>query len=79
MLGKLFKILFHNVFGFRCLYERVGTLQIYHTKNNVYWEGGGHRTYFVDEGKNWGGDTAHTLLIGRTIGVGTPHNIERTK
>ena len=29
---------------------------------------------------NWGGeagDTAHTLLMRRTIGVGTPHNIER--
>ena len=38
--------------------------------------------------KNWGdttqkkcilggGDTAHTLLMGGTIGVGIPHNIER--
>ena len=25
-----------------------------------------------------GGDTAHKLLMGGTIGVGTPHNIERT-
>ena len=24
-----------------------------------------------------GGDTAHTLIKRRTIGVGTPHNIER--
>ena len=24
------------------------------------------------------GDTAHALLMWRTIGVGTPHNIERT-
>ena len=24
-----------------------------------------------------GGDTAHTLLMKGTIGVGTPHNIER--
>ena len=38
-------------------------------------------------GNNWGGkkhilgrgDTAHTLLMGGTIGVGTPHNIERIK
>ena len=30
-------------------------------EKNVYWEGG-HRTYFVDGG---------------TIGVGTPHNIDR--
>ena len=22
------------------------------------YNGGGHRTYFVDEGNNWGGDTA---------------------
>ena len=26
-----------------------------------------------------GGDTAHTFLMGGTIGVGTPHNIERIK
>ena len=26
-----------------------------------------------------GGDTAHTLLMGVLIGVGTPHNIERMK
>ena len=26
-----------------------------------------------------GGDTAHTLLMGGTIEVGTPHNIERIK
>ena len=25
------------------------------------------------KGNNWGGDTAHTLLIRGTIGVGTPH------
>ena len=25
----------------------------------------------------WKGETAHTLLIGGTIGVWTPHNIER--
>ena len=29
--------------------------------NNVDGEGGGHRTYFVDEGNNWGGDTAQNL------------------
>ena len=44
--------------------------------------------YTVDESNTWsgdtaqhrkmgGGDTAHTLLMGGTIGVGTPHNIER--
>ena len=43
---------------------------------------GGHRTYFLDWVNNWGvegggGDTAHTLLKRGTIGVGTPHNIER--
>jgi len=53
----------------------------------MYTGRGGHRTYFVDESNTWGGDTAqhrkmggdtaHTLLMGGTIGVGTPHNIER--
>ena len=41
--------------------------------------GGGHRTYFLDWVNNWGregGDTAHTLLMRGTIGMGTPHNIE---
>ena len=33
-------------------------------RKNLYWEWGG-------------GDTAHTLLKRGTIGVGTPHNIER--
>ena len=34
----------------------------------------------IGVGKNiQGGDTAHTLLMGGTIGVGTPHNIERIK
>ena len=32
--------------------------------------GGGHCIYFVDEGKNWGGDTAHTLLMGGQLGWG---------
>ena len=27
-------------------------------KKNVTGRGGGHRTYFVDGGNNWGGDTA---------------------
>ena len=43
-------------------------------------------TYFLDGRNNWGeektyterGDTAQTLLMGGTITVGTPHNIERT-
>ena len=35
---------------------------------NLYWEGG-HRTYFVDEGNTWGGDTAQH----RKMGGGTPH------
>ena len=26
-------------------------------QKNVYWKGG-HRTYLLDEGNNWGGDTA---------------------
>ena len=37
-------------------------------RKNVYWEGG-HRTYFVDEGDTWGGDTAQH----RKMGGGTPH------
>ena len=40
---------------------------------------GEHHTYFLDWVYNWGkggGDTAHTLLMRGTIGVGTPHNIE---
>ena len=47
-------------------------------KKNLYWEGGGHRTYFVDGVTNWGwdtaqhrkmggGDSAHTSLMGGTI------------
>ena len=39
-----------------------------------------HRTPFFDWVNNLGGeggDTAHTLLMRGTIGVGTPHNIER--
>ena len=48
-------------------------------RKNIY-------TYFLDVGNNWGeektyterGDTAQTLLMGVTITVGTPHNIERT-
>ena len=42
--------------------------------------GGGHHTYFLDWVNNLGregGGTAHTLLMRETIGVGTPHNIER--
>ena len=42
---------------------------------------------FFDLGNNWGGEkntyweggtphTAHTLLMGRTIGVGTPHTLQ---
>ena len=52
-----------------------------------YTRRGVHLSYFLDGGNNWGGefinweggrgDTAHTLFIGGTIGVGTPHNIER--
>ena len=34
----------------------------------VYWEAG-HRTYFVDEGNTWGGDTTQH----RKMGGGTPH------
>ena len=31
-----------------------------------------------DTAQHWGGgDTAHTFLMMRTIGLGTPHNIER--
>ena len=52
----------------------------------TYWEGG-HRTYFLDGVNNWGGkkdilgggDTAHTLLMGGLIGVGTPHTIDITE
>ena len=36
-------------------------------------------TYFLDWVNNWGregGDTAHTFLMRRTIGVGTSHNLE---
>ena len=36
--------------------------------------GGGHRTEKPYTGR---GGTAHTLLKRGTIGVGTPHNIER--
>ena len=43
---------------------------------NVYWKGVKH-TYLLDEGNNWGGDTAHTFSIMRTIGMGTLHNIKR--
>ena len=43
-------------------------------------------TCFLDVRNNWGeektytewGDTAQTLLMGGTITVGIPHNIERT-
>ena len=44
-----------------------------HTANKkLYWGWGGHSTYFLDGGKNWGGgktytgrgDTEHTLLMG---------------
>ena len=53
-------------------------------RKNFYVEGG-HSTYFLEGGTKlgWGktysgrGDTAHTLLMRGTIGVGTPHNIER--
>ena len=41
---------------------------------------GGHRIYFLDWMNDWGregGDAAHNLLMRGTIGVGTPHNIER--
>ena len=36
--------------------------------------GGGHHT---EKPMLGGRDTAHTLLMGGTIGVGTPHNIEK--
>ena len=35
--------------------------------------------YLTDKCILRGGDTAHNLLMGGTIGVGTPHNIERVK
>ena len=42
--------------------------------NAQNYNGGGHRTEITNKGR---GDTAHTLLMGGTIGVGTPHNMER--
>ena len=47
---------------------------------------GGLCTFFLDERINWGGGKhimeggggpAHNLLMGETIGLGTPKNIER--
>ena len=35
----------------------------------TYTGRGGHRTYFVDKGNTWGGDTAQY----RKMGGGTPH------
>ena len=41
--------------------------------------GGGTQHIFYEQGasRGGGGDTTHTFLMRRTIGVGTPHNIER--
>ena len=41
-----------------------------HGTEKTYWEEG-HRTYFVDEGNNWGGDTTRTLLRGDNWGGDT--------
>ena len=37
---------------------RWGTPHILDWVNNLVWEGG-HHTYFVYKGNNWGGDTHH--------------------
>ena len=39
-------------------------LQGGHRTEKSYTGRGGHRTYFVDEGNYWGGDTAHISLMG---------------
>ena len=48
------------------------------TEKNLYWEGGTpHILSLLGEQMGLGGgDTAHTLLMRGTIGVGTPHDIE---
>ena len=49
-----------------------------HCTEQTYTGRGGHRTYFLDYGTiRGGGDTAYTLLMRSTIGVGRPYNIGR--
>ena len=51
---------------------------------NIYWRGG-HRTYFLDGGNNWGGEKTYTgrgghrtyFVDGGTIRVGIPQKIEK--
>ena len=49
------------------------------SQNKHKLEGGDTaHTFLIMEQLGWG-DTAHTLLMRRTIVVGTPHNIERSR
>ena len=38
-------------------------------------QGGGHRTYILDEWNEWGGDTAQSLAVGRGWGCGPNQEI----
>ena len=67
---------------------RVAKAQNHKKSTEKMYAGRGDTAHnFFDLGNNWGGEkntyweggtphTAHTLLMGRTIGVGTPHNLQ---